>query len=113
MRATHYFCVGRILVGLDSCGLRRDGIGTCGCPAPARIIVLYDAFGKDATMTKGWGYAALVEISGKRILFDTGDDPGFSRRTPRPKVSTSRGLTSSSCHTATATTWADFRFSKA
>jgi 7,8-dihydropterin-6-yl-methyl-4-(beta-D-ribofuranosyl)aminobenzene 5'-phosphate synthase len=42
---------------------------------PARITVLYDAFGKDARMTKDWGYAALVEISGKRILFDTGDDP--------------------------------------
>ncbi len=46
-------------------------------PAPMRITVLYDAFGKDATMTKDWGYAALVEISGKRILFDTGDDPGI------------------------------------
>ena len=42
---------------------------------PARITVLYDAFGKDATMTKDWGYAALVEINGKRILFDTGNDP--------------------------------------
>jgi 7,8-dihydropterin-6-yl-methyl-4-(beta-D-ribofuranosyl)aminobenzene 5'-phosphate synthase len=41
----------------------------------ARITVLYDAFGKDATMTKDWGYAALLEINGKRILFDTGDDP--------------------------------------
>ena len=42
---------------------------------PARITVLYDAFGKDAAMTKAWGYAALVEINGKRILFDTGGDP--------------------------------------
>jgi 7,8-dihydropterin-6-yl-methyl-4-(beta-D-ribofuranosyl)aminobenzene 5'-phosphate synthase len=40
----------------------------------ARITVLYDAFGKDAAMTKDWGYAALVEINGKRILFDTGGD---------------------------------------
>jgi 7,8-dihydropterin-6-yl-methyl-4-(beta-D-ribofuranosyl)aminobenzene 5'-phosphate synthase len=44
-------------------------------PASPRITVLYDAFGKDSVMTKDWGYAALVEISGKRILFDTGDDP--------------------------------------
>ncbi len=44
-------------------------------PAPTRITVLYDAFGKDPSMTRDWGYAALVEISGKRILFDTGDDP--------------------------------------
>jgi 7,8-dihydropterin-6-yl-methyl-4-(beta-D-ribofuranosyl)aminobenzene 5'-phosphate synthase len=43
--------------------------------APARITVLYDAFGKDPAMTRDWGYAALVEIGGKRILFDTGDDP--------------------------------------
>jgi 7,8-dihydropterin-6-yl-methyl-4-(beta-D-ribofuranosyl)aminobenzene 5'-phosphate synthase len=41
------------------------------------ITVLYDAFGKDAAMTKDWGYAALVEINGKRILFDTGDDPAI------------------------------------
>ena len=44
-------------------------------PLPPRITVLYDAFGKDASMTKDWGYAALVEVNGKRILFDTGDDP--------------------------------------
>jgi 7,8-dihydropterin-6-yl-methyl-4-(beta-D-ribofuranosyl)aminobenzene 5'-phosphate synthase len=41
----------------------------------AQITVLYDAFGKDATMTKDWGYSALVEVNGKRILFDTGDNP--------------------------------------
>jgi 7,8-dihydropterin-6-yl-methyl-4-(beta-D-ribofuranosyl)aminobenzene 5'-phosphate synthase len=35
------------------------------------------AFGKDATMPKDWGYAVLVEINGKRILFDTGDDPAI------------------------------------
>src|SRR5438445_2140551 len=26
-------------------------------------------------MKKDWGFSALVEISGKRILFDTGNDP--------------------------------------
>lgn len=41
----------------------------------AQITVLYDAFGKDSAMTKDWGYSALVEIKGKRILFDTGDNP--------------------------------------
>jgi 7,8-dihydropterin-6-yl-methyl-4-(beta-D-ribofuranosyl)aminobenzene 5'-phosphate synthase len=39
-----------------------------------RITILYDAFGKDASMRKDWGFSALVEIAGKRILFDTGDD---------------------------------------
>jgi len=42
--------------------------------ATARITILYDAFGKEAAMTKDWGYAAIVEINGKHILFDTGDD---------------------------------------
>ncbi len=39
-----------------------------------QITILYDAFGKDAAMKKDWGFSALVEISGKRILFDTGND---------------------------------------
>jgi len=39
-----------------------------------RITILYDAFGKDASMRKDWGFSALVEIAGKRILFDTGDN---------------------------------------
>jgi 7,8-dihydropterin-6-yl-methyl-4-(beta-D-ribofuranosyl)aminobenzene 5'-phosphate synthase len=51
----------------------------------ARITVLYDAFGKDATMTKDWGYAALVEINGKRILFDTGDDPAIFAKNVKAK----------------------------
>jgi 7,8-dihydropterin-6-yl-methyl-4-(beta-D-ribofuranosyl)aminobenzene 5'-phosphate synthase len=42
--------------------------------SPARITVLYDAFGKPSAMKKDWGYAALIEYQGKRILFDTGND---------------------------------------
>jgi 7,8-dihydropterin-6-yl-methyl-4-(beta-D-ribofuranosyl)aminobenzene 5'-phosphate synthase len=38
-----------------------------------QITVLYDAFGKTTLMTKDWGFAALVEYGGKRILFDTGN----------------------------------------
>jgi 7,8-dihydropterin-6-yl-methyl-4-(beta-D-ribofuranosyl)aminobenzene 5'-phosphate synthase len=52
---------------------------------PPRITVLYDAFGKGASMTKDWGYAALVEINGKRILFDTGDDPGTLAKNVKAK----------------------------
>lgn len=39
-----------------------------------QITILYDAFGTDPAMTKDWGFSALVEIAGKRILFDTGDN---------------------------------------
>jgi 7,8-dihydropterin-6-yl-methyl-4-(beta-D-ribofuranosyl)aminobenzene 5'-phosphate synthase len=50
-----------------------------------RITVLYDAFGKDPAMTKDWGYAALVEIKGKRILFDTGNDPAIFAKNVKAK----------------------------
>ena len=39
-----------------------------------QITILYDAFGTDPSMTKDWGFSALVEVAGKRILFDTGND---------------------------------------
>jgi 7,8-dihydropterin-6-yl-methyl-4-(beta-D-ribofuranosyl)aminobenzene 5'-phosphate synthase len=44
-------------------------------PTQAQITILYDAFGKSSDMQKDWGYAALVEYGGKRILFDTGNNP--------------------------------------
>jgi hypothetical protein len=37
-----------------------------------RVTILYDAFGNVPAMTKAWGFSALVEYGGKRILFDTG-----------------------------------------
>ena len=42
--------------------------------SPARVTILYDAFGKSSALTMDWGYAALVEYGGKRILFDTGNN---------------------------------------
>jgi 7,8-dihydropterin-6-yl-methyl-4-(beta-D-ribofuranosyl)aminobenzene 5'-phosphate synthase len=51
----------------------------------ARITVLYDAFGRDPTLRKDWGYSALIEINGKRILFDTGDDPDVFAMNVRAK----------------------------
>jgi 7,8-dihydropterin-6-yl-methyl-4-(beta-D-ribofuranosyl)aminobenzene 5'-phosphate synthase len=38
-----------------------------------RITILYDAFGNRRGLTRDWGFAALVEYGGKRILFDTGN----------------------------------------
>lgn len=58
---------------------------TTAAAPPARITVLYDAFGKDAAMTKDWGYAALVELNGKRILFDTGDDAAVLAKNVKAK----------------------------
>jgi 7,8-dihydropterin-6-yl-methyl-4-(beta-D-ribofuranosyl)aminobenzene 5'-phosphate synthase len=42
--------------------------------SPARVTIFYDAFGKDSSLQKDWGFSALVEIGGKRILFDTGNN---------------------------------------
>jgi 7,8-dihydropterin-6-yl-methyl-4-(beta-D-ribofuranosyl)aminobenzene 5'-phosphate synthase len=44
----------------------------CAQSPPARVTILYDAFGKSANLIRGWGYSALIEYGGKRILFDTG-----------------------------------------
>jgi 7,8-dihydropterin-6-yl-methyl-4-(beta-D-ribofuranosyl)aminobenzene 5'-phosphate synthase len=41
---------------------------------PNRVTILYDFFGKSPTLTMDWGFAALVEYGGKRILFDTGNN---------------------------------------
>jgi 7,8-dihydropterin-6-yl-methyl-4-(beta-D-ribofuranosyl)aminobenzene 5'-phosphate synthase len=41
---------------------------------PQRITNLYDAFGTPSGLTQDWGFAALIEYGGKRVLFDTGND---------------------------------------
>jgi 7,8-dihydropterin-6-yl-methyl-4-(beta-D-ribofuranosyl)aminobenzene 5'-phosphate synthase len=69
---------------LSSCATTQPTPTTPAAP-PARITILYDAFGKDAAMTKDWGYAALVEINGKRILFDTGDDAAVLAKNVKAK----------------------------
>ena len=47
---------------------------------PARVTILYDAFGPTSALQKDWGFAALVEYGGRRILFDTGNDAGIFAR---------------------------------
>jgi metal-dependent hydrolase (beta-lactamase superfamily II) len=37
-------------------------------------VALKAAFGKTSTMKKDWGFAALIEYGGKRILFETGNN---------------------------------------
>lgn len=44
------------------------------CRAQDKVTILYDAFGESKDLTKDWGYSALMEHNGKRILFDTGND---------------------------------------
>ena len=48
--------------------------GLGAAETPNRVTILYDSFGKNSALTMGWGFAALVEYGGKRILFDAGGD---------------------------------------
>jgi 7,8-dihydropterin-6-yl-methyl-4-(beta-D-ribofuranosyl)aminobenzene 5'-phosphate synthase len=87
MRATHLVALISVFGSawlLASCATTRPTPTAAAAPA-ARITVLYDAFGKEAGMSKDWGYAALVEINGKRILFDTGDDAAVLAKNVKAK----------------------------
>ncbi len=48
--------------------------GMAAAETPNRVTILYDSFGKNPALTMDWGFAALVEYGGKRILFDTGNN---------------------------------------
>ena len=54
-----------------------------GDPHPHRVTILYDAFGGRPGLIRDWGFAALVEYGGKRILFDTGNNAEIFARNVR------------------------------
>jgi 7,8-dihydropterin-6-yl-methyl-4-(beta-D-ribofuranosyl)aminobenzene 5'-phosphate synthase len=54
--------------------------GLLSTQEPRRVTVLYDAFGAASSLKRDWGFAALVEYGGKRILFDTGNDAAIFER---------------------------------
>ncbi|MGA1985631.1 MAG: MBL fold metallo-hydrolase [Candidatus Sulfotelmatobacter sp.] len=58
----------RILASLLVC------VAAVACRAQDKVTILYDAFGESKELTKDWGFSALVEHNGKRILFDTGNN---------------------------------------
>jgi len=53
--------------------------------AKPQITILYDAFGKPSAMQRDWGYAALIEYGGKRILFDSGNNPEILAQNAKAK----------------------------
>src|SRR5271170_6034511 len=61
-------CALRILTFLLLC------VAAVPCRAQDKVTILYDAFGESTQLTKDWGFSALVEHNGKRILFDTGNN---------------------------------------
>ena len=63
-----------LIFGLAVAGILFLSTNPAAADPGDRVTILYDAFGKSEKMTKDWGYAALLEYGGKRILFDTGND---------------------------------------
>jgi len=63
------------LLFLAGCAAAAPAPSTARDATKQQITILYDAFGKPSQMEKDWGFAALIEYGGKRILFDTGDNP--------------------------------------
>ena len=56
-----------------------------------RITVIYDAFGAPSQLERDWGFAALIEYGGRRILFDTGTNAElFARNVKRLQIDLSR-----------------------
>ena len=53
------------------CGSSAHAVVSAG---PPRVTIIYDAFGNQSGLTRDWGFAALIEYDGKRILFDTGNN---------------------------------------
>jgi 7,8-dihydropterin-6-yl-methyl-4-(beta-D-ribofuranosyl)aminobenzene 5'-phosphate synthase len=60
-------------------------LATKSDPNPAQITALYDAFGRSSNMQKDWGFSALIEYGGKRILFDTGNNADIFARNVKAK----------------------------
>ena len=71
---TTYVLAASILFLAACAGTTSPPSATGADTSRAQITVLYDAFGKVSAMQKDWGYAALIEYGGKRILFDTGNN---------------------------------------
>jgi 7,8-dihydropterin-6-yl-methyl-4-(beta-D-ribofuranosyl)aminobenzene 5'-phosphate synthase len=76
MRLRSCVSVSVLALGLPGTGAHNFGLASAQLSPPqTQITILYDAFGQNSRMQKDWGYAALVEYGGKRILFDTGNNP--------------------------------------
>jgi 7,8-dihydropterin-6-yl-methyl-4-(beta-D-ribofuranosyl)aminobenzene 5'-phosphate synthase len=73
------------LLVLVETGFVQSATGVNADPTKVQITLLYDAFGQNSAMQKDWGYAALVEYGGKRILFDTGNNPDILAQNAKAK----------------------------
>src|ERR1700748_1020266 len=82
MKLRALFLIAAAFLGLV---LMSASVATAAPEPKSQITILYDAFGPDPSMTRDWGFSALVEIAGKRILFDTGNDADIFAANVRAK----------------------------
>jgi 7,8-dihydropterin-6-yl-methyl-4-(beta-D-ribofuranosyl)aminobenzene 5'-phosphate synthase len=73
------------IAALSMCATTAISPATVAAEPNGKITILYDAFGADPAMTKDWGFSALVEVAGKRILFDTGDNAEIFEKNVKAK----------------------------
>jgi 7,8-dihydropterin-6-yl-methyl-4-(beta-D-ribofuranosyl)aminobenzene 5'-phosphate synthase len=73
------------LLVLVETGSVQSAISANADPTKVQITLLCDTFGQNSAMQKDWGYAALVECGGKRILFDTGNNPDILAQNAKAK----------------------------
>jgi 7,8-dihydropterin-6-yl-methyl-4-(beta-D-ribofuranosyl)aminobenzene 5'-phosphate synthase len=64
----------RLALVLTLCVPSVVAAGTDAPPAAGRVTILYDAFGDRPGLERDWGFSALIEYGGRRILFDAGND---------------------------------------
>ncbi len=73
-----------LLIALSAGILGISGVEKCGSsasnPIPERTIInLYDAFGKDTSLIKDFGFSCITRYEGHTILFDAGSNAGIFR----------------------------------
>src|SRR2546430_16568113 len=71
---------------LARCAARAPLPSAARDPTKAQVTIIYDAFGRASEMEKDWGFAALIEYGGMRILFDTGDNPDILAKNAKAKA---------------------------
>lgn len=63
-----------VFLTLAIAGTSFFGVTDSIAQTPAQITVIYDAFGPQSALKLDWGFSAIIEYQGKRILFDTGNN---------------------------------------
>lgn len=51
-----------------------EGPGSQGPDDPLRVTIIYDNYAHDREMQTDWGFSALIEYGGERVLFDVGTE---------------------------------------